>query len=726
MHRSSCNYMYSTPVHIRKGHKAGNSNNFGTKLKNSFGDEASCVKFPGVFNREDSDLGLQHATSHLGEGYGRKHEIHICEPFEEHQLGLKPVLKLQSILSQFSSRWKELEKQSDFLARKKQEDEKRAIESAQSVMPFEYEFEHFHSVKDGCNSLYPAERESVLHDVSGIGRTSEIKQEKSSSDEFISNANRKYVNAIDRESQLEFLLNKFDSVNEKLQPLQLDLKTLKVKRQISNFKLKELNREIAILEKQKTLLMTTLAESKEKENVIQNEIKHLLNQVEKLQYEIRQVKHSENITTSRLSNISNIENGCEKEHAKHSKEENRTVFKQHALQIQLLQDIHKEELHLYKLQLAQAAQQIRDLEAEIEDITKKQVVKQQDSKPCLIRNSSLTSDGTGFYKRGNNGCATKRRINISENEDCFPRDLIDHRFQLEPSLRSLTLNHFDNFKQELLNLTGEEVKNHVSSVDGKLGTSINDVSKVSSVENSYEELKNVGDKQEHTGYSGDLTLCDRRNTLDCGTGMAYNFYYGYLKLILPADIQISTLGIKSRIFKYMEAHHLSDNVFPVKKLLILIPQKTYVPTNLKELSLDDPVDGSKYWIEPVKALQPEVIVRNGWKRTFHHSVYKVKNPYLQNEPGFYVVAEFATPLKVFYDIIHTCPVPKISEEFKVNQENIISYFHKSLLERMRKNNDGCRDLCEVIYYPDIDKNGKRVNIGRVILDRIRSMSESSN
>ena len=110
-------------------------------------------------------------------------------------------------------------------------------------------------------------------------------------------------------------------------------------------------------------------------------------------------------------------------------------------------------------------------------------------------------------------------------------------------------------------------------------------------------------------------------------------------------------------------------------------------------------------------MTPEIIEWNGWKRDFHHPMYRIKVPNSESESGDYVVAEFATPVKVFNDIIHKFLVPKISEVFKIHQQKIISSFHKSPLERIRKNNDGCKDLCQIIYYPDTDKNEKRVNIG---------------
>ncbi|KAJ9578738.1 hypothetical protein L9F63_005027 [Diploptera punctata] len=316
----------------------------------------------------------------------------------------------------------------------------------------------------------------------------------------------------------------------------------------------------------------------------------------------------------------------------------------------------------------------------------------------------------------------KRNIFGTGIESTYDRDNISGKTILELKLKVwLCLSHLEAVKQEMHDTIVQEVKQNVSTVQDKLTSLENNVKEVVSDVKTDDEESDGCNKNTCINYMGDSIVCGRRNALACGTKMAFNFYYGYLKLILPAEN--STQGLKIRINSYIKDECLSDNAFPMKKLIILIPQNAYIPTSLNELSVDDPNDGSKYWIESVKPLKPETVERNGWKRDFHLPVYKIKDPDSTCSRGDYVVAEFATPLKVISDIIHNSLVPRISEAFKIYQYEIISSFHKSLLERISKNNDGCKDLCEVIYYRDT-MNGKRVNVGRVILDKIHSRNSS--
>lgn len=209
------------------------------------------------------------------------------------------------------------------------------------------------------------------------------------------------------------------------------------------------------------------------------------------------------------------------------------------------------------------------------------------------------------------------------------------------------------------------------------------------------------------------------NSLDYGSGMAYNFFYGYLRLVLPdPEVGIQSMkGIKKRIETFINHHGLPDSAFPVKKLFILIPQNLYIPTDLRDISTDCP---DNYWMEAAVSLEDQELDRAGVKgRVYKNSVYKIWNRDSPGAPPVYVVAEGATPLKTCYDVMKIDP--KMSRVFKDHQYDIMSIFYKTLGDIIRDSDD-CRDRCEIIYYVDTDENKKKVNVAKVILKRIQELT----
>lgn len=206
--------------------------------------------------------------------------------------------------------------------------------------------------------------------------------------------------------------------------------------------------------------------------------------------------------------------------------------------------------------------------------------------------------------------------------------------------------------------------------------------------------------------------------LDYGSGMAYNFFYGYLRLVLPEGGTQGAKGIKRRIRTFINHHHISGSAFPVKKLFILIPQNLYTPTDLQEVSTDWPYD-SEYWMEAAVSLESQEIDRAGVKqRTYKNSVYKIWNRDIKDARPVYVVAEGATPLKTFNEVIQMNA--RMSRVFKDHQHDIVLAFYKTLRDLIREDDD-CRDVCEIIYYADTEGD-RKVNVARIILERIQQLT----
>ncbi|XP_012530918.1 stimulator of interferon genes protein isoform X2 [Monomorium pharaonis] len=128
--------------------------------------------------------------------------------------------------------------------------------------------------------------------------------------------------------------------------------------------------------------------------------------------------------------------------------------------------------------------------------------------------------------------------------------------------------------------------------------------------------------------------------LDYGTGMAYSFYYGYLRLILPYT-GTATKGIIEKIENFEDNHNVT---FPVHKLFILIPSSGYVPPDLKEVSYQ--------WMESVHKLEEEQRSRAGnIGRLYFNNAYKIyPDGRNSNNDPVYVVVEGASPLLTYYEI----------------------------------------------------------------------------
>ncbi|XP_014479373.1 PREDICTED: stimulator of interferon genes protein isoform X2 [Dinoponera quadriceps] len=184
--------------------------------------------------------------------------------------------------------------------------------------------------------------------------------------------------------------------------------------------------------------------------------------------------------------------------------------------------------------------------------------------------------------------------------------------------------------------------------------------------------------ERRTNESPVFSLNDLKG-LDYGTGMAYSYYYGYLRLVLPSSGTTSK-GIVEKIENFEDTHNVS---FPIHKLFILIPSSGYIPPNLKEMS--------DQWMESAKELEEERRNRAGnIRRTYHNNVYKIyPGGRKSGADPIYVVAEGASPLLTFYE---------------------------SELDT--------KDLCELIYYHDYKPDGTKVNVAKIILERIFQMTHT--
>ncbi|KOX67371.1 hypothetical protein WN51_08278 [Melipona quadrifasciata] len=184
--------------------------------------------------------------------------------------------------------------------------------------------------------------------------------------------------------------------------------------------------------------------------------------------------------------------------------------------------------------------------------------------------------------------------------------------------------------------------------------------------------------------------------LDYGSAMAYSYYYGYLRIILPSTGSLNK-GLVEKL-ENIEANHNIE--ISVHKLFILIPSSSYIPPDLKEK------EASYQWMESAMNLEEEERNRAGIKRrTYHNTVYKIySNGQRLKTTPLYIVVEGATPLN------------ETNVYKKYGKEIIMKFYEK--LKKLISNDAECADLCELIYYNDYDNNGTKVNVAKVILSRL--------
>ncbi|XP_015185642.1 PREDICTED: stimulator of interferon genes protein [Polistes dominula] len=196
--------------------------------------------------------------------------------------------------------------------------------------------------------------------------------------------------------------------------------------------------------------------------------------------------------------------------------------------------------------------------------------------------------------------------------------------------------------------------------------------------------------------------------LDYGTGMAYSYYYGYLRIVLPSTGTASK-GLIEKLENIEDSHNISISI---KKLFILIPSSTYISSDFK--------DCTNGWMESALELEKEVRDRAGVKnRSYHNNVYKIypegKKPCVKPE---YITVEGATPLLTMFEVQkHFHPESAIYAKYR---KQIIKSFYLKLKDIIY-NDPECRELCELIYYEDYNSDGTKVNVAKIILEKISEL-----
>ncbi|XP_019881480.1 stimulator of interferon genes protein homolog [Aethina tumida] len=193
--------------------------------------------------------------------------------------------------------------------------------------------------------------------------------------------------------------------------------------------------------------------------------------------------------------------------------------------------------------------------------------------------------------------------------------------------------------------------------------------------------------------------------IDYGAGMAYSYYYGYLNLILN-KIGESDLNLKDAMQIYESKEEIK---FELYKMFILIPKSMHCL-----VSLDESVD-----IECAKSLLEKTITRAGVRdRVYKNPVYKIKS----DDGWKYLVAEYASPLKTFKEVVEHSRHERHSYIYRCLQSDIVQQFYITLNQILSDNR--ASELCDLIYYEDIDMDGKTLDISKILMTRIKQLQGS--
>ena len=131
----------------------------------------------------------------------------------------------------------------------------------------------------------------------------------------------------------------------------------------------------------------------------------------------------------------------------------------------------------------------------------------------------------------------------------------------------------------------------------------------------------------------EISQINEKENKNVADGLAWNYYFGYLKLVLPnLDERIASSDRKLR------------EKITIKKLFILLPKTCYTYDTIEE---SDPR------VKCAGDIKPLEIARGGIpKRSYKHTVHRIEMPRPDNsgKDEYYVIMEYAVQLKSLYEM----------------------------------------------------------------------------
>ncbi|XP_043925414.1 stimulator of interferon genes protein [Protopterus annectens] len=180
-------------------------------------------------------------------------------------------------------------------------------------------------------------------------------------------------------------------------------------------------------------------------------------------------------------------------------------------------------------------------------------------------------------------------------------------------------------------------------------------------------------------------ICEK-NKLNVAHGLAWSYYLGYLKLVLPE--------LKKTIAAFNERHNNLLKHKAVWKLHILIPLSCEIYDKLHD------ADNNIMFQENT----PELSIDRGGvqKRIYKHSVYQILD---EDKRPHYCILEYATPLRTLFEMSNETSA-QFSSEQRLSETKL---FYRTLKEIL-DNSLECRDNVRLIIINDIEINNNHDNM----------------
>ena len=180
-------------------------------------------------------------------------------------------------------------------------------------------------------------------------------------------------------------------------------------------------------------------------------------------------------------------------------------------------------------------------------------------------------------------------------------------------------------------------------------------------------------------------------------GLAWSYYFGYLKLMLPSVDRMISLAVKDDYA--IDNCDLRDKLSS-RKIFIVIPKDCYTYESFKD---------ADERISFACSMPPQKKTRGGvQERVYKNTVWKIQVS--ENEEPLYVMMEYATPCLSMYDMNKNATKANFSQEDLEAQVKEFSIKLKSILEGDKE--------CENKFQIVLCGNVKKQKLGDVIRDAV--------
>lgn len=203
----------------------------------------------------------------------------------------------------------------------------------------------------------------------------------------------------------------------------------------------------------------------------------------------------------------------------------------------------------------------------------------------------------------------------------------------------------------------------------------------------------------HAPSKADISEISETKNLNVAHGLAWSYYFGYLKIVLPElDVKLAQYTRAGRTF-----------TASTQKLFILLPLSCHVTNTFTEQDQHISVDGNL----------PEIQQNRGGvsMRSFKHTVHRVLDA--QNAEH-YIVMEFATPLRSLLDISNQTHTG-FSADDRLEQAKL---FYRTLKDIIQSDID-IRNKVQLVLYDDTADAKKPHFLSEKILKYVSPMADES-